>query len=272
MQHFILRCKHCQKEYTYCTYGNGPEYGTEAGCSMDYCAECQKAIDAAFRKIPVKFEDRGMEIEEFRLFPLFEQIKEKHFKDHTSLFPMCVSFDRDNGDFDWVETYYHDGKRFDVKWREGEKKHVFLFMEYDILNKKFTDKVWRYKCEDSYTIKEGGRRIRKRWESSIKELEKINPVPMSEPTGTLFFIDCPDLIKTNSKENEIKKEHVLKKFEFVDDGDGIRRTEKCGWYNKKCKIEKGINIKKLSKYLQYKCYCIQYEDEDFATIYEIECV
>ena len=31
MQHLILRCKHCHKEYTYCTYGNGPEFGTEEG-------------------------------------------------------------------------------------------------------------------------------------------------------------------------------------------------------------------------------------------------
>ena len=47
MQHYRLRCKHCGKEYTYCTYGNGPEYGTQEGCSMEYCAECQKAIDEA---------------------------------------------------------------------------------------------------------------------------------------------------------------------------------------------------------------------------------
>ena len=51
MQHFRLRCKHCYKEYVYCTYGNGPEYGTEAGCSREYCAECQKAIDDALGKI-----------------------------------------------------------------------------------------------------------------------------------------------------------------------------------------------------------------------------
>ena len=35
MQHYRLRCKHCGKEYTYCTYGNGPEYGTQEGCSME---------------------------------------------------------------------------------------------------------------------------------------------------------------------------------------------------------------------------------------------
>lgn len=78
MQHFILRCKHCNKEYTYCTYGNGPEYGTEAGCSMEYCAECQKAIDEAFAKIKVKFEPRYVEIQPtFGLDKILEGIKKE---------------------------------------------------------------------------------------------------------------------------------------------------------------------------------------------------
>lgn len=29
MQHIYRRCKHCNKEYFYCTYGNGPDWGTE---------------------------------------------------------------------------------------------------------------------------------------------------------------------------------------------------------------------------------------------------
>ena len=55
MQHYRLRCKHCGKEYTYCTYGNGPKYGTQEGCSMEYCAECQKAIDKALEAIPRRY-------------------------------------------------------------------------------------------------------------------------------------------------------------------------------------------------------------------------
>lgn len=27
MEHIIRRCKHCNKEYTYCTYGNGTNWG-----------------------------------------------------------------------------------------------------------------------------------------------------------------------------------------------------------------------------------------------------
>lgn len=54
MQHLIRRCKHCGKSYTYCTYGNGPEYGTQEGCSMEYCAECQNAINEALAKIPIR--------------------------------------------------------------------------------------------------------------------------------------------------------------------------------------------------------------------------
>ena len=62
MQHLRIRCKHCQREYTYCTYGNGPEYGTESGCSMEYCADCQKAIDEALGKIPKKYTWRWLDI------------------------------------------------------------------------------------------------------------------------------------------------------------------------------------------------------------------
>ena len=55
MQHIYRRCKHCNKEYLYCTYGNGPDWGTEKYCSMDYCGECQKAIDDALSNIPERY-------------------------------------------------------------------------------------------------------------------------------------------------------------------------------------------------------------------------
>ena len=48
MQHWKLRCKHCGRTYTYCTYGN------DDGCSRDYCGECQTAINNALGKIPKK--------------------------------------------------------------------------------------------------------------------------------------------------------------------------------------------------------------------------
>ena len=55
MEHILRRCKHCNKEYTYCTYGNGLNWGTEEHCSMDYCGECQTAINNALSNIPKKF-------------------------------------------------------------------------------------------------------------------------------------------------------------------------------------------------------------------------
>ena len=55
MQHLLKRCKHCNKKYTYCTYGNGSIWGTEEHCSMDYCGECQTAINDALSKIPQKY-------------------------------------------------------------------------------------------------------------------------------------------------------------------------------------------------------------------------
>ena len=54
MQHIYRRCKNCNKEYVYCTYGNGPDWGTEKYCSMDYCGECQKEIDDALSDISAK--------------------------------------------------------------------------------------------------------------------------------------------------------------------------------------------------------------------------
>lgn len=45
------------------------EYSTsEDGASMEYCPECQKAIDKALKKIPVKFKPEQMEIVEVGYF------------------------------------------------------------------------------------------------------------------------------------------------------------------------------------------------------------
>lgn len=76
MEHFILRCKHCHKTYTYCTYGN------DDGCSMDYCGECQTAIDKALGNIKVKFEPKFVEIKpSFGLDDLLSGIKKRETKD-----------------------------------------------------------------------------------------------------------------------------------------------------------------------------------------------
>ena len=149
MEHWILRCKHCQKEYTYCTYGNGPQYGTEEGCSKEYCAECQKAIDEALGKIPLKFKPIEEEIKDDNLLQELLAIKEKP---KANAFPSMTKLAM-SMDFDFIDRYTHDGKIYIVKYNESSPKDIHLFVEkeFDILNKKATGKYWRAEThEDTY--------------------------------------------------------------------------------------------------------------------------
>ena len=141
MQHFIRRCKHCKKQYTYCTYGNGKEYGTEEGCSMDYCAECQKAIDEALSKIPVKFKPILVEIDKPELYPIFEQIKKK--VENNKKFPSVVGL-MDTGGYDVDDRYDSHFKRYHVRYNEDtpEEKHLYVEKEFDIFENRTTDNYW----------------------------------------------------------------------------------------------------------------------------------
>ena len=101
MEHIARRCKHCNKEYTYCTYGNGPDWGTEEGCSMEYCGECQKAINDALARIPEKYSCK-MELIQDKDFDYINKMidfeKEKHRKEVTNgvrFYASKLSFDRD---------------------------------------------------------------------------------------------------------------------------------------------------------------------------------
>lgn len=148
MEHWILRCKHCRKEYTYCTYGNGSQYGTEEGCSKEYCAECQKAIDEALNKIPQKFKPIEVEIEDKEMLDKLLQIKKRALENVTNSFSQVVSF-LFSCDFDVIDRYTHDGKVYLIKYNESddENKHLFVEKEFDILNNKTTDKYWRAKTK-----------------------------------------------------------------------------------------------------------------------------
>lgn len=271
MQHYILRCKHCQKEYTYCTYGNGPEYGTEEGCSMEYCADCQKALDS----IPKKFEPREFEIKEPMLLELFEKIRRKEETsavENKSKFPLVISIpDRDN--YDIIETIQHKNKLYKVKWDEDkpDEKHIFIMMEYDILNKKFTNKVWRYDGKDSYTQRRNATRIlAKSWQRlHTTEITPIKEMPL--PKGDLFFTDINWDINIPHKETP-KKEHILRTHESTGNGLHVKLTVKHGWYQTKVKLAKGVDVKNLIDFVDYKYTYEQYEDEDFVTITKIECV
>lgn len=281
MQHFILRCKHCQKEYTYCTYGNGPDYGTEEGCSMDYCAECQKAIDKAFSAIPVKFKPERKEIKEPLLLELFSKIREEEQQKKKEeeeknkiVFPViCSSTDPDN--YDNIETYIHKNKKYQVKWNDEtpDKKHLFVFMEYDILKGQFTKRPWRYEEKDSYSFH------RNTWKMMLKSLTEndTKPIPvepMSKPMGNLFFMDWDF---TQQKREPFvyapkQPQHVIQIHTSEATGEGVRLTVKHGWYQTKVKLAKGVTVKNLIDFVDYKYTYEKYDDENIATITKIECV
>ena len=275
MQHFILRCKHCQKEYTYCTYGNGPEYGTEKGCSMDYCAECQTAIDKALGKIEKKFEGRYMEINEPRLYPILDNIRraeEKRRENKENFFPMVVCTG-DCGKFDNAEIYTHLNKKYVVRWNDDapEDKHLFIEMEYDLTKKEFTNRPWKQdKHEDSYRKSRNSANDLIRALSEHKVGEVYHPEPMSEPIGQLFFTDL-NFDTEPLKFTPPPKPHALSVNHYTDTGAGLKIRAEHGWYQTRVELGEGVSLDNLIDYIDYKYTVEKYMDEDVAKITKIEC-
>jgi len=277
MQHFILRCKHCQKEYTYCTYGNGPAYGTEEGCSMEYCAECQQAIDKALCEIPVKFKAERKEINEPLLMELFTKIREEEQlkimeqeKKNGIAFPtICASTDIDN--YDNIETYIHKNKKYQVKWNDEtpDEKHLFVFMEYDILKGQFTKCPWRYEKKDSYSFHHNAwkRILKSLTENNTKQFSVVEP--MSMPTGKLFYNNWD---VSSQKIEKKQPEHILNVFEREETGSQLKTTLQYGWYETTVMVDKNVNISNLLDFVDYKCTYEQYADEKIAKLTKIECV
>lgn len=179
MEHWVLRCKHCKKEYTYCTYGNGPQYGTEEGCSKEYCSECQKAIDEALDKIPLKFKPIEEEIKDDNLLQELLAIKENP---KTNAFPSMTKLVM-SMDFDFIDRYTHNGRIYIVKYDESSPKdrHLFVKKEFDILNKKATGKYWKAETyEDTY---QHGTSCK----STFQKLRDIPIRPLSPPSGEIFY-------------------------------------------------------------------------------------
>lgn len=181
MEHLILRCKHCHKEYTYCTYGNGPEYGTEEGCSKEYCAECQKAIDEALSRIPVKCQMKPVEVDMPEMLPILADIKRRLSEDNGK-FPNVTRLL--GGTYDNVEIYTYQGKTYRVEYNDDtpDDKHLFVEMEYDLVNKKVTEKYWRAKDyqETYYYARTFG--------SLFRKMKKVTENKLPEPSGQLLYM------------------------------------------------------------------------------------
>ena len=183
MQHFIRRCKHCGKSYTYCTYGNGPEYGTQEGCSMDYCAECQKAIDGALAKKPIRIVKKytlvdAKEVE--RISKIFEDEKEKYYstsKIFLNLRKMIPDWNCES-----VELCYIDRTEY-YKCVEYDGTILYkVAVEYDIIEGNFTGKNYFENDVHNGYVPVAQFRLPK-FNSEVKVR------PMSPPKGDLFYLD-----------------------------------------------------------------------------------
>ena len=276
MQHIRRICQHCHREYTYCTYGNGPEYGTEEGCSMTYCAECQKAIDETLAKIPVRFTKRFMEIKEPRLLPLFDKIKKKVDEEtKTNKLPRIQPLLPDSGKYDIIEMYYHKGKTYLVEWDEDtpNDKHISVRMMYDTQKNEFTNSYWPN--DDNAPVQTYYRQ-----RSWIKEMmktcaEPLPVKPMAEPISKLHYMeymgDFTWEIKPSHKEEHYKprpKEHILRTHEVMNDGRHLKGYIK---YNSNVVLDLDINFNDLIDFVDYKYTIEKYDDEPYSHITKIEC-
>ena len=193
MEHLRRRCKHCGKAYTYCTYGNGSEYGTQEGCSMEYCAECQNAINDALAKIPRRIVKKytlvdAKEIE--RISKIFEEEKEKYYPKFLNLRKMIPDQNCES-----VELCYIDRTEY-YKCVEYDGTILYkVAVEYDVIEEKFTGKnYFEIDVHNGYVPV-----TQFRWPKYYSEV-KVRP--MIPPKGNLFYIEPKWDVELNDKDKE----------------------------------------------------------------------
>ena len=267
MQHLILRCKHCHKEYTYCTYGNGPEFGTEEGCSKEYCAECQKAIDEALAKIPVSCEPKYMEIHDPRIFVIFERVK-KDYKELVEKDPVqgLVFETLSMSLYDNTETYIHNGIKYKVEWDDDtpEDKHVFIYAEFNLANKNFTGKPWKENngIHEFYSHR---RCLKLKPSASL-----IKETPMSEPMGKLFYHAPYNACYTGKRRSAHISERKHEHIKITRNVDITGFDIKLYLETKKFECIPSIDVTNLENILTYDCTLERYDDENKETLIDIK--
>lgn len=185
MEHFTLRCKHCGTEYIYCTYGN------EDGCSLDYCGECQKAIDDALSKISVKYIPKIKNSEEDLDFNKINSIFDEEKAKYQSKNPINIAQMIGDMGYDIVEKCYIDRVAFYRCYNIGEKPCFKTTMEYDLVNKCFTGKCY----SDNKNPRFGYIPV-----SQLKIPKNIEQKQMFKPIGEIFYNDFEWEITPNNKE------------------------------------------------------------------------
>lgn len=182
MQHYLRRCKHCGKTYTYCTHGN------KDGCSMDYCGCCQKAINDALAKIPVRYVKKFTYVSDQDeidfLKNTFEEEKRKYeeskndtiFGGLAKVVPSNGYKDIEHCVIDWVEYRKYVKYDGDVVYK--------VAMEYDTVDGKFTNR--KYEDTDGSRTYYQPVSITRMFES----VDYIIPVcPMTPPKGDMLYMN-----------------------------------------------------------------------------------
>ena len=197
MQHYKLRCKHCGKEYTYCTYGNGPEYGTQEGCSMEYCAECQKAINKALEAIPRRYvveytllddsNDKNISKTRIDLNKVFDEERDKY---NATSFVKPLQMIPDWG-YEKVEKCFIDGVEYFRCTKKDGSVDFKVGMEYDVIDKKFTGNKY-------YDNKNPYKKYVPVSQTKFCSIDLTSVKPLSKPKGDCFYMG---LLNNKDKED-----------------------------------------------------------------------
>ena len=189
MRHIYRRCKNCNKEYVYCTYGNGPDWGTEKYCSMDYCGECQKAIDDALSKIPERYSYK-MELISKEDFDYINKTIDTQYQEYKKQISnnvfgcFRVSSIVMGDEYVDIEGCYINHIYYTRGTKENGDIEIKQSMEYDLINKKLTGK--RYSFYDKPCLQ-----YKPLTQLKFPTVELVKVKPLEPPTGKNYF-DIPE--------------------------------------------------------------------------------
>lgn len=242
MQHLILRCKHCGKTYTYCTYGNTDE------CSMEYCGECQSAINKALNDIPIKMIQKYKEIndEGNLIINMLDSIR-----NNCNYTPMTYWSNTDP--YDNTDIYYHNNILYKVCYNDNntDDKHIYILCEYDCVNNKFTNNVWKTDVsEDRYSH-------HKNIKHEFLNLKDIPEGKIDMPNGNIMWFD---MIEKNVDETP-KIKHKLYRYTIKENGSYIKYKFRGDIENYIYINKTKININSLEDAQIYSCTYEYYLDE-----------
>jgi hypothetical protein len=136
MQHWILRCKHCGRTYTY----------PSGGSSKGYCTECQTAIDAALGKIPKKItkvlDFLTDKAECLRLDSVFDIEKGKYeYSKLWERFPKLIPIVSDWG-YKTVERCYINKVEYYRCTKEDGTFDIKVAKEFDLIKNEYTGNLY----------------------------------------------------------------------------------------------------------------------------------